>query len=97
MNQNNSWNTLKDNVNVIDGVVGEKPKSWSTSHTSQGIEDNVDVAREKPKSWTLDTSQGIENNDGVVGEKLDYCTCKIIHKVERLIQVRSPLKFQEHL
>ncbi len=77
MNQNNSWNTLQDNTNAIDGVVGKKPKSLSTSNTSQSIEDNVGVAREKPKSWTLDTSQGIEDND-VVGEKLDYCTCQII-------------------
>jgi hypothetical protein len=45
MDHSNSLNTLKDNVNVIDGVAGEKPKS-STSHNLKGIKDNVGVLRE---------------------------------------------------
>ncbi len=44
MDRSNSLNTLKDNVNVIDGVAEEKPKS-QTSHNLEGIKDNVGVPR----------------------------------------------------
>lgn len=56
MDHSNSSNTLEDNINVIDGVTGEKPKS-QTSHNLEGIEDNIGVLGKKPETCTSNNTQ----------------------------------------
>jgi len=73
MDHNNSSNTLEDNVNIIDDVVGKKLESW-TSHNLKGIKDNISVLRNKQKTCTSNSTQGINIDLGYVSFKIPRIT-----------------------
>jgi hypothetical protein len=73
MDHTNSSNTLEDNVNVIDGVAKEKPKSW-ISHNLEGVKDKIGVLGKKPKTCTSNNSQGRNIDLGNVSLKIPRIT-----------------------